>query len=135
MSDCNKHDFRRGWRQQTECQECLEDRIQSLDLEIDHLKDALCNALGNRSEIIDRYLAGEHLVCILSKDQIDTAWSMGSLYGHDAKHAIVTALKYLGIYPCMVCHENQNASSLEWGEGALQCSACEGHGWVIKDAR
>ena len=34
-----------------------------------------------------------------------------------------------GIVRCGVCGDEK--PSMEWGEGALVCSNCDGHGWVI----
>ena len=54
--------------------------------------------------------------------QIDAAW-------HGPNNLITReALKELGIERCGVCGGEKQ--SMEWGEGALQCSTCHGKGWI-----
>lgn len=65
---------------------------------------------------------------IITHDQIDAAW--GSTLQHSDYEVVKRALAELGIERCEVCRGE--ASSMEWGEGALICSNCNGKGWSIK---
>ena len=103
---------------------------EDLLLQISNFERSLEEACGYRREIIDRVVAGEHLEFV-SHDQVDAAFDwVGEARANNAIHIFDWVVNEFGFSRCDVCGGEK--PSMEWGEGAIICSKCNGQGWVKK---
>ena len=103
---------------------------ESIMSQIKSLEDSLEQVCNYRREIIDRVVAGEHLEFV-SHDQVDAAFDwVGEARANNAIHIFDWVVNEFGFSRCDVCGGEK--PSMEWGEGAIICSKCNGQGWVKK---
>jgi hypothetical protein len=109
---------------------CPECEIKHLRARIAELEQTLENVLHGRREFIDRF---KEKPVLITAERIDAAWGKAIAETRSKRETTYTfqALRALGITACEAC---EGSDSMEWGEGAMVCAACNGHRWVWKEA-
>ena len=106
----------------------LNRQIDGLEQRIKELEDASVKEVLDFG--VEQLSRGHDKYHIITTAQIDGAWEMtNDSYGPYGEHLRV-GLGKLGIVRCEKCRPEDY--SMEWGEGGILCSSCNGHEWVVE---